>query len=64
MTKRQRNKEQRGKWAKGQRRKGTKGKNWTEGRKAEVTLRSGGSLGALFSLEVEAGLREDSRGEV
>ena len=52
-------KEQRGKWAKGQRKKGTKGKSWTEGRQAEVRLRSGGPLGALFSLEVEAGLKED-----
>ena len=52
-------KEQRGKWAKGPRKKVTKGKSWTEGRQAEVWLRSGGPLGALFSLEVEAGLEED-----
>ena len=51
-------KEQRGKWAKGQRKKLINGKSWTEGRQAEVRLRSGGPLGALFSLEVEAGLKE------
>ena len=35
------------------------GRSWTEERQAEVRLRSGGPLGALFSLEVEAGLEED-----
>ena len=44
---------------KGTKKKGTKGKSWTEGKQAEVRLRSGGPLGALFSLEVEAGLKED-----
>ena len=61
-TKRQKDKgtkKQRGKSAKGQRKKGTKGKSWTEGRQAEVRLWSGGPFGALFSLEVEAGLKED-----
>ena len=54
-------KEQRGKWAKGQRKKGTKGKSWTEGKQAEVRLRSGDPLVAMFSLEVEAGLKKDSQ---
>ena len=35
------------------------GQSWTEGRQAEVRLRSGSPLGALFSLEVKAGLKED-----
>ena len=39
--------------------KGDKGERLTEGKQAEVRLRSGGPLGALFSLEVEAGLKED-----
>ena len=37
----------------------TGGQSWTEGRQAEVRLGSGGPLGALFSLEVEAVLKED-----
>ena len=35
------------------------GQSWTEERQAEVRLRSGGPLGALFSLEVAARLKED-----
>jgi hypothetical protein len=35
-------------------------RDWTEGRQADVRLRSGGPLGALFSLEVKAGLKEES----
>ena len=34
------------------------GLSCTEERQAEVRLRSGGPLGALFSLEAEAGLKE------
>ena len=35
------------------------GRSWTEERHAEVRLRARGPLGALFSLEVAAGLKED-----
>ena len=62
-TKKQKQK-QMGKMGKGRKKKrGQSEKSWTEGRQAEVRLRSGGTLGALFSLEVKAGLKEDSRGE-
>ena len=37
----------------------TGGQSWTAERQAEVRLRSGGPLGALFSLEVASGLMED-----
>ena len=35
------------------------GRSWTEERQAEVRLKSGGPLGALFSLEVKSGLTEE-----
>ena len=48
---------------KGTKEKVTKQKRWTEGRQAEVRLRSGSPLGALFSLEVKAGLKEEGQNE-
>ena len=37
------------------------GRSWTEERQTDVRFRSGGPLGALFSLEVEVGLEKDGQ---